>query len=410
MIVLVLNSGSSSLKFQLLEMPREAVLASGRVERIGEPEGEAIFFCRSAGGDESRTDLSCPDHRAALGAILNGLTDPGRGCLSRLEEIGAVGHRVVHGRDLFAGPCLVTGETLTHMRRFVELAPLQMPPSLACVEACGEILPGVSQVAHFDTGFHQSMPDYAYRYAVPEDWYRRYGVRRYGFHGLSHEYVTRAASHRLGIPLDRIRLITAHLGNGASITAYREGGVLDTSMGFTPLEGLVMGTRAGVLDPAVIPYIMSKTGRSAADVLGALNHESGLQAVSGVGRDMRDILAARARGDARAALAFRMYIHVLRKYTGAYHFALGGTDAFVFTGGVGENAPDVREALFQGLAPLGFEVDPDRNRTVPHEEAAEIGTPASRVRILVIPTNEEVVIARAACRLLAPAPRGPGDG
>jgi len=401
MNVLILNSGSSSLKVQLIEMPREELLASGRVERIGEQEGEARFFFQPGGGSEVRTDLSCPDHRTALEIIFAALTDPARGgCLDGPEEIGAVGHRVVHGRDLFVGPCLVTDETLARMRELEELAPLQMPASLSCVEACRHLLPEVPQVAHFDTSFHQSMPEHTYRYPVPEEWYHRYAVRRYGFHGPSHEFVTHAASARLGVPLDSIRLITAHLGNGASVTAFQDGGVLDTSMGFTPLEGLMMGTRAGVLDPAVIPYIMSKTGQSVGKVLDILNSCSGLEAVSGVGRDMRDILAARARGEESAVLAFRMFIHILRKVTGAYFFALGGADAFVFTGGIGEHAPEVRSALFEDLAPLGFEIDPGRNGSVPPGEIVEISTPASRVKILVIPTNEELLIARAACSLL----------
>jgi acetate kinase len=404
MIVLVLNSGSSSLKYQLLDMPREELLTSGRVERIGEQREEPFFLHKRPGREEVRSDVFFPDHRSALETILDRLADPDQGCLDRGKRIEAVGHRVVHGRDLFSEPVLVTDEALSRMREITELAPLQMPHSLSCIEVIGERLPGVPQVALFDTAFYRSLPEHAYRYPVPQEWYERYHVRRYGFHGTSHQYVIHEASALLGIPLERLRVISAHLGNGASITAFREGGVLDTSMGFTPLEGLMMGTRAGQLDPAVIPYIMSRTGRSAEEVLAALNRDSGLIAVSGVGRDMRNILEARDRGDERAALAFRMFIHILRKYTGAYFFALGGADAFVFTGGIGEHSPEVRAALFENLAPLGFAIDAEKNRSVRAGRAADISDPSSRVNILVIPTNEELLIARETCRRVTSAP------
>jgi acetate kinase len=389
MIVLVLNSGSSSLKYRLLDMPRETLLASGRVDRIGE--------------EEVQTDFSCPDHRSALEKILDRLADPAEEGRGRGKRIEAVGHRVVHGRDLFSEPTRITAETLSRMQGITDLAPLQMPNSLSCIEVIRERLPGVPQVALFDTAFFRSLPEHAYRYPVPLEWYERHHVRRYGFHGTSHQYVIHEASARLGIPLERLRAISAHLGNGASITAFREGGVLDTSMGFTPLEGLMMGTRAGQVDPAVIPYVMSRTDRSAEEVLAALNRESGLAAVSGVGRDMRNILAARDQGDERAALAFRMFIHILRKYTGAYFFALGGADAFVFTGGIGEHSPAVRAALFENLAPLGFAIDAEKNGSVPPGQAADISDPSSRVKILVIPTNEELLIARETFRCVAQA-------
>jgi acetate kinase len=394
MIVLVLNSGSSSLKYQLLEMPREHLLASGRVERIGEPSGSALLVCGLQGKEEIRLEFECPDHRRALEEVLDALTHASQGCLSGATDIEALGHRVVHGRDLFGAPCVVSDENLAKMKQLVELAPLHMPANLSCIEACREMLPGVPQVAHFDTSFFHTMPRHAWLYPVPLSWCEDFAVRRYGFHGTSHEYVTLAASEMLRTPLEELKLITAHLGNGASITAFEAGRVLDTSMGFTPLEGLMMGTRAGFLDPAAIPYLISKTGLSVEEIVDALNNESGLLAVSGMGRDMRNILEARAAGDERAELAFRMFIHTLRKYAGAYYFALGGADAFVFTGGIGENSPEVRAAVFEGLAPLGIEIDADENRTAAAGSAGCISAPSSRVKVLVIPANEELLIAR----------------
>ena len=393
MIILVLNSGSSSLKYQLLRMPEETVLASGRVERIGEKSSKAVFSYGRPGKGESRDEFECAGHRLAIERVFRTLTDPRQGCLSGAGEIGALGHRVVHGRDLFAGPCLVTGENLERMRGLIELAPLHMPANLSCIEACGELAPGVPQVAHFDTSFFQTMPDASYLYPVPLDWHTKYAVRRYGFHGISHQYVTLAAADLLRIPPARLKLITAHLGNGSSITAFREGRVLDTSMGFTPLEGLMMGTRSGSLDPAVLPYLAAKTGWTAAEIVRQLNQESGLKAVSGIGRDLRNVLEARARGDQRADLAFRMFVHVLRKYTGAYDFLLGGAHAFVFTGGIGENAPEVRAAVFEDLEAIGIGVDAEKNREAAGKTSC-VSTPASRLKILVIPTNEELLIAR----------------
>jgi acetate kinase len=252
----------------------------------------------------------------------------------------------------------------------------------------------VPQIAHFDTSFFQTMPDHTYLYPVPVDWHRIHAVRRYGFHGTSHQYVTLAASETLKIPLSMLKVITAHLGNGSSITAFKEGRVVDTSMGFTPLEGLMMGTRSGTVDPAILPYIASKTGSSVEEVVHVLNHESGLKAVSGIGRDMRNILDACEEGDERARLAFRMFIHILRKYTGAYDLLLGGADAFVFTGGIGENSPEVRAALFEDLGPLGIEIDKEKNERVRPGRPACVSTPASRMKILVIRTNEELLIAR----------------
>jgi len=394
MIILVLNSGSSSLKFQILHMPAERVLASGRVERIGESSGNALLFFSPATGDGIQREFACPDHQNALEALFQVIPNREVGCLASIEEIEAVGHRVVHGRDLFSSPCFVTTESLARMDSLVELAPLHMPANLTCIRACMEMLPGAPQVAHFDTGFFQSMPDHAHLYPVPISWHKEHGIRRYGFHGISHEFVTLAASEKLGIPLEELRLITAHLGNGASMTAYGEGRVQDTSMGFTPFEGLMMGTRAGFVDPAVISHLTARTGAPAEELIAILNNESGLKGVSGVGRDMRNILRERARGNGRADLAFRMFIHVLRRYAGAYDYLLGGAHAFVFTGGIGENSPEVREALFHDLAPLGIGIDAEKNQGAVRGKTARISTRESRVAVWVIPTNEERLIAR----------------
>jgi len=400
MKVLVLNSGSSSLKYKVLDMPYETDLASGRVEKIGEPEGSALLAHASNDGAGFDSEVECRDHRQALKCALDAVSDPEKGCISDIGEIGAVGHRVVHGGNIFLGPTPVTDETLKQMKEFTELAPLHMPANIAGIEACRELLPVTPQIAHFDTSFYQSMPMHSRLYPVPMEWHERYGVRRYGFHGISHQFVTTAAAELLGIPLRKLKLISAHLGNGASITAFKEGGVLDTSMGFTPLEGLMMGTRCGYLDPAVIPYIASKTGATPAEIERILNNESGLAAISGVGRDMRKILAARNEGDERAELAFRMFVHTLRKYIGAYFFAMGGADAVVFTGGIGENSPEVRAEALRNLARWGIRPDKEKNENITGRAAAFINAPSSEVKLMVIPTNEELMIARETYKLV----------
>ncbi len=394
MKVLVLNSGSSSLKYKVLEMPDETGLASGRVEKIGEPDGWAFLVHTMKDGTGYESDVESPDHKEALKRALDAISDPEKGCISEVNEIGAVGHRVVHGRDIFHGPTTVTDEVLERMKELVELAPLHMPANIAGIEACLELLPGVPQIAHFDTSFYRTMPMHSYLYPVPTEWHEKYGVRRYGFHGISHQFVTMVASELTNIPPEKLKLISAHLGNGASITAFKEGGVLDTSMGFTPLEGLMMGTRCGYLDPAVIPYIASKTGAAVAEIERTLNNESGLEAVSGVGRDMRKILAARAEGNEKAELAFRMFVHTLRKYIGAYFFAMGGADVVVFTGGIGENSPEVRWEALENLEHWGIRMDKKKNEDALGGEPAFINDESSTVKLMVIPTNEELMIAR----------------
>ena len=400
MKILVLNSGSSSLKYKLILMPEERVHAWGMVERIGEPDGKSVLKHRLDNGGTLEKEIDCKDHRQALEKVLETIVDARNGCISSVEEIGAVGHRVVHGKDIFNGPTLVSEDDIKRMKDLIELAPLHMPANITCIEACREILPGTPQVAHFDTSFFQSMPRHAYMYPVPMEWHEKHGVRRYGFHGTSHQYVTEAASDMLGIPPGELKVITAHLGNGSSITAYAKGRVLDTSMGFTPLEGLMMGTRVGYLDPAVIPYMMSKTGASVEEIERILNNESGLEAISGVGRDMRNILKAREEGNENAELAFRMFVHALLKYVGAYFFEMGGADAIVFTGGVGENSPEVRGELFKNLDRVGIVVDERKNMETVAGKRGFINADSSTVKILVIPTDEELMIARETRKII----------
>ncbi len=396
MQVLVLNSGSSSLKFKLLDMPAERELARGMVERIGATRGRTRLIYSGPTGTNEMPATTCTDHVHALGLVMEAL---GSTPASGYQPPRLIGHRLVHGRDMFAGPTLVDDQVLGQIESIQDLAPLHMPAALAVLRACRGLMPQARHVACFDTSFYLTMPSKSYRYAVPRDWYTRHGVRRYGFHGLSHHYITQCAADMLGIPLDELKLISAHLGNGASITAFDRGRVLDTSMGFTPLEGLIMGTRAGYLDPAVLPYLQRRTGMGADRIVEMLNTCSGLQAISGLDRDLRTIMEARDSGHADAALAVEMYVHTLRKYVGAYYFSLSGAHALVFTGGVGENGAEVRERVLAGLEDVGLILDPKANRKIVGGRAGVVSDSRSRVKILVIPTDEERMIARQAYAL-----------
>jgi len=397
-MTLILNSGSSSLKFKLFDMPAERELAWGMVERIGERRNRARLVCNTP-HEHCAREVTCADHTQALRLILEGLAHTPHRC----DDIRLAGHRLVHGKDLFTGPTLIDTRALARMAAIQDLAPLHMPPALDVVRASMAMLPRALQVACFDTTFHLSMPAHTYRYAVPQEWYSDHGVRRFGFHGLSHHYVTVCASQRLGIPLEELKLITAHLGNGASITAFERGRVLDTSMGFTPLEGLIMGTRAGYLDPAVLAHVQRRTGLSLEEMIEILNTRSGLAAISGLSRDLRTIMAARAEGHADAALAVEMYVHTLRKYVGAYAFALRGVHAVVFTGGVGENAFEIREWVLDGLEEMGLILDDGANRQTVNGRAGRISADHSRIQVLIIPTDEERMIARQASQLATSA-------
>jgi acetate kinase len=397
MTLLVLNSGSSSLKFKLYEMPAGELRAAGVVERIGEEESR-IHIHYDEDHFEHRERLA--DHRAALARLETLL--PRLGILESFTALGGVGHRVVHGGERFSAPVLVDEKVREAIRRLVPLAPLHNPANLEGIEAFAALAPDTPQVAVFDTAFHQSMPPEAYRYAVPEEWYRRYGVRRYGFHGTSHSYVFRELARRMGRPPGAVNAVTLHLGNGASVCAVREGRSVETSMGMTPLEGLVMGTRSGDIDPAVLFYMNKYGNRSLEELDRELNRESGLKGLGG-SNDMREIEARMETGDERAALAFGVFLHRLVKYVGGYAALLGRVDALVFTGGIGEHSARVREALCRRLEILGVEIDPRANAAA-GEEARPIHAPDSRIALWVIPTDEEGVIAEETYRLVGGGP------
>lgn len=394
MIILVLNSGSSSLKYKLFNMPDEDLLSTGLIENIGDAHKKSVFTYKNLSREKIKRETDCKDHKHAVELVFDALTGTTSGYLKNLKEIEAIGHRVVHGKDIFTEPAVVTGKSLSEMKKLTELAPLHMPVNITCIEECIKIFPDVLQIADFDTSYYAGMPEFSSIYPVPYDWNKKYSVRRYGFHGISYRYVNETASLLLKKPLSELKLISTHLGNGASITAFSQGQVLDTSMGFTPLEGLMMGTRAGYFDPAIIPYLISKTGSTLEDIINKLNNESGLTAISGVGRDMRGIIDASREGNTRAKLAFDMFVHTLRKYIGAYFFLLGGADAIIFTGGIGENSPEVRQAVFENLAPIGLAIDKKANRSIKGTKTGFINMETSKTKILVIPANEELMIAR----------------
>jgi acetate kinase len=389
MKILALNCGSSSVKYQVYEMPAETTLAEGQVERIGFPD--AVLTHRAAGREPLRLVSEVRDHRRAIEMVIDVLLDPQHGVLRRKEEIAGVGHRVVHGGEAFACSTLINEAVIQAVRSFVRFAPLHNPHNLRGIEAAQALLPGVPQVAVFDTAFHRQMPKYAYIYALPYNLYEELGIRRYGFHGTSHRYVSLEAARLLGRPLSELRLVTCHLGNGCSIAAVQHGVSVDTSMGFTPLEGLVMGTRSGDLDPALVPYIMQQMGLSDLQVDALLNQQSGLLGVSGLSSDMRDIEEAAAAGHERAQLALDIFCYRLKKYIGAYAAAMGGLDALVFTAGIGEKSATVRAKSCAGLEFLGIAIDPERNRTL---AAGAISRPGAPVQVFVIPTDEELLIAR----------------
>ncbi|REE94325.1 acetate kinase [Paenibacillus taihuensis] len=391
MIILVMNAGSSSLKYQLYNIESEAVLAVGRVERIGMED--SILTHEPTGGIEVNRVSEILDHNEAVRKVIDMLTHREHGVMSSISEINAVGHRVVHGGESFKQSTLVTGEVKQEIRRLFDLAPLHNPPAMMGITAVELNLPGVPQVVVFDTAFHQSMPKESFLYPIPMVLYRRHKIRRYGFHGTSHDYVSKQAAKVLGRPLEELKLVTCHIGNGASCAAIMEGKTLDTSMGLTPLEGLMMGTRSGDLDPAIVPFTMNKEELTLNEVNSMLNKHSGLLAISGISSDMREIVQAMSEGDSHAKLAFDMYTYRLRKYIGAYAAAMDGIDAIIFTAGVGENSWPVRKAVCEKLTFLGIEFDEERNMEK-SKEARYITKDGSRTSVLVVPTNEELLIAR----------------
>ncbi len=397
MKVLVINCGSSSLKFQLIDSESERCLAKGLCERIG-IEGSMITYA-SENGEKEKTVTPMPDHTEAIRLVLEALTNPKTGVLSSLEEIGAVGHRMVHGGEKFAGSVVINDEVLAAVEECNDLAPLHNPANLIGVNACRKLMPGTPMVGVFDTAFHQTMPEEAYMYGLPYEYYRKYKIRRYGFHGTSHSYVSRRAAEVLGKAYEDLKIIVCHLGNGASVSAVKNGRCVDTSMGLTPLEGLMMGTRSGDIDPAIIEFLAHKEGRSIDEIMAVLNKKSGVLGLSdNLSSDFRDLEDGYHAGDANAVRAMKAYCYRVAKYVGSYVAAMNGVDVICFTAGIGENAPLVRTFVCGYLGYLGVELDQTANGK--RGEDIAITTPESRTTVMVIPTNEELAIARETVRLV----------
>lgn len=395
MIVFVVNCGSSSLKYQLIDMTKESVMAKGLIERIG-MDGSVL---KHTPGSEEAVEINTeiPDHKVAIQLVIDALTDENHGVIKKMSEINAVGHRVVHGGERFTDSMLINSDVIAGIEACCEIAPLHNPPNLHGIHACMELMPEVPQVAVFDTAFHQTMPKTAFLYGLPYEMYVKYGLRRYGFHGTSHRYVAQRAAEMMGEHMSDLRIITCHLGNGASLTAIKYGKSVDTSMGYTPLEGLIMGTRSGEIDPAIIPFLMEKENMDAQQIDNFLNRRSGILGISGLSSDFRDLEQAANNGDERSQLAIDIFAYKVRKYIGGYVAAMGGVDAIVFTAGLGENSPFMREKICNGLEFLGTRIDPELNKI--RGKAREISVKRARTKIFVVPTNEELVIARDTKRI-----------
>ena len=396
MNVLVINCGSSSLKFQLINSDTEAVLAKGLCERIG-IDGRLTY--QPAGGEKEKTDLAMPTHEEAIQYVINALTNEKTGVVKSLNEIGAVGHRVVHGGEKFASSAIITEEMKKAVEECNELAPLHNPANLIGIAACEKLMPGTPMVGVFDTAFHQTMPQKAYMYGLPYEYYEKYKVRRYGFHGTSHSFVSKRAAEILGVPYDQTKTIVCHLGNGSSVSAVLNGKSIDTSMGLTPLEGLVMGTRSGDIDPAILEFIAKKENLDIDGLMDVVNKKSGVYGLSGnLSSDFRDLWDAADAGNEKAKVALEVFAYRVAKYVGAYVAAMNGVDNIVFTAGIGENDHGVRELVLGYLGYLGIEIDEEANNTRGQE--IMISKPGSKVNVLVIPTNEELAIARETVALL----------
>ena len=389
MKVLVINCGSSSLKYQLFDMENEQVMAKGLVERIG--IAGSVLTHRS-GEQKQVIETEIPDHKKAIALVLDAIIDPKFGVLKSLEEITAIGHRVVHGGENYAESVLLTDIVMKALKKNIELAPLHNPPNIMGIEACQQLMPAIPQVCVFDTAYHQTMPEHAFLYGIPYEKYEKYKIRKFGFHGTSHKYVAQRAADFLGKPISELKIITCHLGNGSSISAVDGGKSIDTSMGFTPLEGLMMGTRSGDIDPTVVTFLMEKEGWSTAEINNFLNKKCGVLGLSGVSSDFRDLESAANAGNKRAQLALDRFAYGVKKFIGAYAAVLNGVDAVVFTAGLGENSASMRAKICEGLNYLGIEIDAERNNIRGLE--ALISTVASQTKALVIPTNEELMIAR----------------
>lgn len=397
MKILVLNCGSSSVKYKLLDMTSKEVLGSGGVEKIG-MKGSFLKHTKQ-NGEKVILEGEVLEHQLAIEYILGVLTSTKHGCIKNMEEIDAVGHRVVHGGEKFNSSVVITDEVIRNIEACIEIAPLHNPPNLAGIFAISDLLPQIPQVAVFDTAFHQTMPEHAYMYGIPYSLYKKYGIRRYGFHGTSHRYVSRRACEFLGLDYQKTKIITAHIGNGGSITAIENGKSVDTSMGFTPVEGLMMGTRSGDVDLGVVTYLMEKEMISTSAATTLFNKHSGVLGVSGISSDMRDIEKAISEGNQRAKLALEMYEYRIKKYIGSYAAVLNGFDVLVFTGGVGENQTVTRERICNGLSYLGIEIDPEINKI--RGEEILLSTPNSSIKVVVIPTDEEYLIASDTMELVS---------
>ncbi|MGI6486746.1 MAG: acetate/propionate family kinase [Syntrophothermaceae bacterium] len=395
MKVLVVNCGSSSIKYQLVDMTDESVLAKGLVDRVGIPG--TLLKHEPTDKDEVVIKKDLPDHTEGMKLVLDVLINPEYGVIKSMDEIGAVGHRVVHGGEAFAESVVIDDQVIQVIRECFDIAPLHNPPNLMGIEACQELMPNVKHIAVFDTAFHQTMPAKNFMYALPYESYEQFKVRRYGFHGTSHFYVSHRAAEMLGKSFEECKIVTLHLGNGGSMAAIADGKVVDTSMGFTPLEGLVMGTRCGDIDPAIVFFLMEKMNLSASDMNNYLNKKSGMLGLSGVSNDLRDVLEAAEAGNERAKLALDVYISRVKGYLGNYVAQLNGCDCLVFTAGVGENSIEIREAICENLDYLGIKMDADKNKVRGKE--VDVAASDSKVRIFIIPTNEELVIARDTYRL-----------
>jgi acetate kinase len=391
MKILVLNCGSSSIKYKLFEMESKEIVAQGGIEKIG-MKGSFLKLSLPD-GQKVMLEGEILEHRAGIEYILGVLLSEKYGCIKSLDEIEAVGHRVVHGGERFNSSVLITDEVIEMLNECIELAPLHNPPNLKGIYAIQELMPNTPQVGVFDTAFHQTMPDYAYMYGIPYSLYEKYGIRRYGFHGTSHRYVSKRACEFLGVRFEEQRIITAHIGNGGSVTAIQNGQSIDTSMGMTPVEGLIMGTRSGDVDPGAISYIMEKEHMGTKGITTLLNKFSGVLGISGISSDMREIQTAIEKGDKRAELAMNMYNYRIKKYVGSYAAILGGMDILVFTGGVGENQAVTRSEVCKNMEFMGIELDEELNNSVRAQEVV-ISKPTSKVKVVIIPTDEELTIAR----------------
>ena len=396
MKVLVINAGSSSLKYQLIDMETITVLAKGLCERIG-IDGSNLQHKNLVKGISEKVESKMENHADAIRMVIDALTDAEYGVIKSMDEIGAVGHRVVHGSEYFADSCVIDGKVMEALKMCIPVAPLHNPPNITGIEACEKIMPVVKQVSVFDTAFHHTMPKKAYMYALPYEYYEKYKIRKFGFHGTSHRFVSAEAAKMLGKPIEDLKIITCHLGNGSSVAAVDHGKCVDTSMGFTPLDGVVMGTRTGSMDPAVVTFLMENAGMTAKEVDNLMNKKSGVFGISGISSDFRDLSAAAESGNDRAQLALDMFSYSVTKLIGAYAAAMGGVDAVVFTAGIGENDGAIRAKVVENLGFMGIKVDPEKNRV--RGEAVDVTADGAAVKTLVIPTNEELMIALDTQRL-----------